>query len=448
MTRMAYEELLLSPVGALTRYRDADARPLCGEAIVTDPEFRAQLELKRCPYAGTRKHHPLPMNVSALKQMTRNWSEVLGTARLLGHALGGTTIAGPSATARLMRIAYGAMCLPLYLLYRATSPMRDGEVPGFVSGLHKASIDIATGAQLMVLLAHRGDVSTGSLLEFVEHEGLFIGAAGVCAGPPHMISELVDAMTGNHAAPAEREGVERALGDLTGLVGYVDALLELTVARQIIGAYIRRRVDALIIRCASIAAADPGVPGVHDLNARLSDAVARHPVPTRPSEIIQRQDRVLRELPAAAYDALIAMVERGRAALTPSGTHAAGVELLAHARRGAPPDRAEVSRVIQLAGRPADDPWTTEIAEAIVDAARLEQLALAFYSSIEVTIGRALGRSAPSSPLVSEQLARVFGTSPARYLGHLIEIDVAISDGQTAYSRRYEGSRRVHSLSK
>jgi hypothetical protein len=442
---MAYEELLLSPVGALTRYRDADARPLCGEAIVTDPEFRAQLELKRCPYAGTRKHHPLPMNVSALKQMTRHWSDVLGTARLLGHALGGATTAGPSATARLMRVAYGAMCLPLYLLYRATSPMRDGEVPGFVSGLHKASIDIATGAQLMLLLAHGGDISTGSLLELVEHEGLLIGAAGVCAGPPHMINELLDAMTGSHAAPsADRGLVERALGDLTGLVGYVDALLELTVARQIIGAYIRRRVDALVIRCASIAATDPGV---RELNARLGDAAARHPVPTRPSEIIQRQDRVLREMPAAVYDALIAVVEHGRAVLTPSGADAAGAELLAHARRSAPPDRAEVSRVIQLAERPADDPWTTEIAEAIVDSARLEQLALAFYSSIEATIGRALGRSAPSTPLTSEQLARVFGTSPARYLGHLIEIDVAISDRQTVYSRRYEGSRRVHSLS-
>ena len=53
MTRAArseYEELLLSPVGALARYRDADGRPLCGEAIASDPEFRSQLELRRCPY--------------------------------------------------------------------------------------------------------------------------------------------------------------------------------------------------------------------------------------------------------------------------------------------------------------------------------------------------------------------------------------------------------------
>ncbi len=428
--RAAYEELLLSPVGALARYRDGDGRPLCGEAIVTDSEFRRQLELRRCPYPGSRRHHALPMNVSALKQMTRSWPLLLGTAQLLCRMFG-RSAAGTPTTARLMRVAYGAVCLPLYLLYRAANPMRDGEVPGFVSGLHKASIDIATGAQLMLLHAERDEVATGSVHQFVEHHGLLVGSAGVCAGPPLMIEELTRVMSDDGAAPAIDSGpAEKVLGELTGLVSYVDAVLELTVARQFIGAHLRRHMAALRTRCASIGAAGPRE---RDLFERLCDVLARHPVPTRPSEIIQRQDQLLLELPADRYVALVDALDDGRAALTSSAAHATGTELLAHIRGTAPLDEAEVRQVIQLAGR-RGDPLTTALAEAIVDSAQLERRALAFYTSIETAICRALGRDGSASRLMPDQLARVFGPSPARYLGQLVGISVASGDGQIAYS--------------
>lgn len=428
-TRAAYDELLLSPVGALVPYRDADGRPLCGEAIVDDPEFRSQLELKRCPYPGSRRHHPLPMNVSALKQMKRGWPLLLGTAQLVSRLFGRSAPHAPP-TARLMRAACGAMCLPLYLLHRAASPMRDGEVPGFVSGLHKASIDIATGAQLMLLYAERGDPGA-SLHEFVEHHGLLVGGAGVCAGPPLMIEEVTRVLSGGAASgEIDSDAARRALGDLSGLVSYVDGILELIGARQLIGAHLRRRMAALRARCASLAADDPGARELFD---RLCDALARNPVPTRPSEVIQRQDRLLLELPDDSYVALVDRIDVARAALTSSAARGTGDALLAHLRGSASLDEQEVRQVIELAGR-RGGALTTALAEAIVDSARLERRAIAFYSSIERALGAALGRDERPDSLAPEELARVFGPAPARYLGQLVDVSVAVSDGQTVYS--------------
>jgi hypothetical protein len=431
--RAAYEELLLSPVGALTRYRDADGRPLCGEAIVDDPEFRSRLELRRCPYPGSRRHHALPMNASALKQMTRSWPLILGTAELLRRALG--TTAGAPTTARLMRAAGAAVCLPLFLLHRALRPMGNGEVPGSVSGLHKASIDIATGAQLMLIDDPRAPFERGSMLEFVERHGLFIGAAGVCAGPPLMVEELSRVLAGDGDAPAQSsEGAAAALGDLGGLPAYADAILELTLARQMIGAHLRRGVAALRARGAAIAADHPGT---RERFERLCEVLARHQVPTRPSEIIQRQDRTLEELPVEKHRALIDALAEGRAALTPSPAQASGAELLAHLR-GAPLDQAEVRQVVQLAG-PGAEPFAIALAEAIVDAARLERRARSFYTSIEAAIRRALGQDGAADPLTSEQLASVFGPSPASYLGQLVAIRVSVGDRHIAYSAAPRG---------
>jgi hypothetical protein len=432
--RSAYEELLLSPVGALARYRDADGRPLCGEAIVSDPDFRSQLELRRCPYPGSRRHHALPMNVSALKQMTRSWPLLLGTAQLVARALGPT--GGAPTTARLMRAASAAVSLPLFLLYRDAGPMGDGQVPGFVSGLHKASIDVATGAQLMLIDDPLGPLERGALLQFVEQHGLFIGEAGVCAGPPLMIEELVRVLSGEEAAPERGcQDAAAALGDLRGLPAYVDAILALTVARQLIGAHLRRGAAALRERCAAMAADQPGSRKRFE---QLCEVLARHPVPTRPSEVIRRQDRLLEDLPAEKYEQLLDALAEGRAALTPSPAEEPGSELLAHLREAPPPDVADVMRVVALAGRRAE-PFAVALAEAIVDAARLERRALSFYTSIEAAIRRALGQPCAAGALTSEQLASVFGPSPARYVGQLVAISVAIGDGHIAYSSAPRG---------
>jgi hypothetical protein len=201
--RVDYEEFLYTPVGALRRYVDRDSRPLCGEAVVNDPAFRATVEQRCCHYAGSRHNHPLPMNASALRQMTKNWDEILVTANAL-RALFTTAPAALSDSLALgMRVAYAGVCMPLFLLYRATDPMSDGQVPGFVSGLHKASIDIATSIQLMLVESFKDDggvqtlQSDGivqSILDFVERRGLLVGQKGVCAGPPQLIRELLEVM--------------------------------------------------------------------------------------------------------------------------------------------------------------------------------------------------------------------------------------------------------------
>lgn len=428
MSRAPHEELLRSPVGALVPYRDADGRPLCGEALIDDPEFRAGLELRRCPYAGSRRHHPLPMNVSALRQMTRAWDDLLATAHLLWRSFGTREAelhALPSAWP-LMRTAHAAMCLPLYLLFRADAPMGDGEVPGFVSGLHKAAIDLTTAAQLQLLLERAGQPWGGTVHELVEAQGLFVGAKGVCAGPPHLVDELERALRGDHAPPAEALArVEAALGDLRGLACYVDGLLELAAVRHLVTATWRRRLDDL-------RALGQQAAGEAALAARLLAAIDAHPIPSRPSEIIQRQERTLHAMPAPAFDELRVALERGLGHLLPVETKAPGTTLVQAARPQPPGDRA---RSLLAQAQVAPGPLALAIAAVTDELARLASHLLAFADGLEAALRRALGYppGALAPPLSPEALDSALGVTPARYLGALLGLDLSISATEVSF---------------
>lgn len=427
MSRAPHEELLHSPVGALVPYRDADGRPLCGEALIEDAAFRAGLELRRCPYAGSRRHHALPMNVSALRQMTRAWDEILATAHLLWRSFG-TREADAGALPSvwpLMRTAHAAMCLPLYLLFRADAPLRDGEVPGFVSGLHKAAIDLTTASQLQLLLEHSGQRWHGSVHELVEAHGLFIGQKGVCAGPPHLIDELERALRGQHApAAAVLARVETALGDLSGLPCYVDALLELAAARHLVAATWRRRLDAL----REAAARATGEPALAE---RLRAEIDAHPIPSRPSEIIVRQERLLHALSAPAFDELLAAFAHGLERLLAVETRAPGHALVQAARVQPVGDRARA--LVAATGAPG--PLTLEIAAATDELAQLSRHLLAFAAGLEAALTRALGYApgAPAAPLAQHALDGAIGVTPARYLGALLGLEVAITADDVSY---------------
>jgi len=431
-----YEEFLHTPVGALRRYVDRDSRPLCGEAIIDDPAFRKSLEQRACHYAGSRRDHPLPMNVSALRQMTHNWNEILATANALRALFTARQAATPDSLALGMRVAYGGMCLPLFLLYRATDPMSDGQVPGFVSSLHKASIDIATSTQLMLAESFKqggpeaalmAEVVPG-ILDFVEREGLLVGQKGVCAGPPQLIRELLEVMVhGRGRRLGEPSTALDELGDLTGALPYVDELIKIWIGKHLVIAHNARLMDALEERARAI-----GATGVQaaDVDARIREHRARESHPVLLSNVIARQDRVLRSLDFPQYERLLRAVETGASFLEWTDRAPAN-RLLQHARAGiAGEDSAEtLEKVRWIAGDGLDERLMDFAVCALLNAVRMEQLALRFFASTETNIKAALGLTGAPKALSTQDLTAVFGMTPRQYLGALLGVGSSVDAG-------------------
>jgi hypothetical protein len=437
--RADYEEFLHTPVGALRRYLDGDSRPLCAEAAAEDPTFRASLERRRCHYAGSRQDHCLPMNASALKQMTKNWDKILSTADVLRRLFAGGPVSSTGGLALGMRVAYAGACLPLFLLYRASDPMGDRQVPGFVSGLHKASIDIAGSCQLMLIESFKErpakppppEEIVQAILDFVEREGLLIGQKGVCAGPPQLIRELLDAMLhGRGRRLDEGSAAVGQLGDLRPVRLYVDELVRIWVGRHLVVAYNGRLMDRLEER---LRAAGAGAWRAAELDARIREHRARESHPALVSKVIARQEQALRSLDAAQYGSLLRAIELAAGGLArPAQREPAQREparaLLEHA--GADPGSAEqipalarLRRVLEsgVSGRTPD-----LVLGALLAAARMEQLALRFFASTEPNIRAALGLSGASRPLSSEDLSAVFGPSPRQHLAASVGIESSV----------------------
>jgi hypothetical protein len=433
LQRTDYEEFLHTPVGVLRRYVDRDSRPLCGEAIVDDPQFRKGIEQRSCPYAGSRRGHPLPMNASALKQMTRNWDEILATANALRTLFAEDPPAAAGSLASGMRVAYAGICLPLFLLYRATEPMGDGQVPGFVSGLHKASIDIATSVQLMLVEGFKeGDPQAlpsesvvQGILDFVEREGLLVGQKGVCAGPPQLIRELLDVMVhGRGRRLSEKAASLDELGDLAGVVPYVDELMKIWIAKHLVIAHNARLMDTLEERAMAM-----GVGGLRaaDVDAGIREHRVRESHPVLVSNVIARQERASRSLDSRQYERLLRTIEEAGESLRWTDREPADL-LLEHARTelGGEEQEATLPKVRRIVNEHLDDRVADLAIAALLNAARMEQLALRFFASTEASIKAALGLSRTSRSLSSKDLASVFGVTPRQYLGGLLGIDGAV----------------------
>jgi hypothetical protein len=170
---------------------DEDRRTLGEHRAPSGLAGTAPTELRSCPYPGSRHEHRLPMNLSALRQATRNWDELLtGLAALRDWCGGGPS---PSTLAEVWRLTAAAAALPAYLLHRP----REGRVlDGATAALYKACLGLKFLIEQRVVqeaLAGRGvDASADCLAEFSESSGWLVGRQEVCAAPPGLIRDVLD----------------------------------------------------------------------------------------------------------------------------------------------------------------------------------------------------------------------------------------------------------------
>jgi hypothetical protein len=163
---------------------DADGRPV---AEVASPLYAGvPTELASCPYADNRRG--MPINRSALRQMTAVWPSLLASVRFLA------TEAGPPTVHDAWRVAVTGLTAPLV----AGSP-----VPVPLAALFKACLGMSQLLSALLLsddgVADAPFVELGTAAELLgelDTGRWLIGEVQACAGPPPTILAMLQAFGG------------------------------------------------------------------------------------------------------------------------------------------------------------------------------------------------------------------------------------------------------------
>src|SRR5688572_18472589 len=124
-------------------HRDDEARPLREGRTPAEHLREADIEYKPCPYAGSRREHALPMNVSALHQMSAHWDDILGAMVMMRDAY--REIRGVTELDLMdaWRVSQLGSALPWWFV------LGKGETsPAFAAALAKAMQGVGLWAQL------------------------------------------------------------------------------------------------------------------------------------------------------------------------------------------------------------------------------------------------------------------------------------------------------------
>ena len=378
----------------LVYLRDRDGRPACAEGFLSDAAFARLVEQRRCPYSGSRLGRP--MNFSALRQISAFWEPILGALTLLRSRLAAASSGEALCLWDLRRASVAGVALPGYVFYRADAPLSDGELPPPLGATSKILFDVVTvidglaeqwigsGASPWRMLE---PADATLVLDAAEASGAFIGPRGVCAAPPRLIREALDALSRPRPESAARaEEIAAEIGDVDAFFRYADAFSAMDAARAYHGALAAAGVARLREDLLEVAPARRGAAG-----ARLLEACA-----AAPEDSLARQPRSKREGILRVLRWSLAQLDGGEVA-------------------GAPPEdeRAAIEGWIEerIAALDASEPVRRITLDALLDAASVERAAGADLARRAARVGAALGWTEDPGPVSRQSLARMLGPS-------------------------------------
>jgi hypothetical protein len=171
-------------------HRDAENRPLREGRTPSELLHADDIEYKACPYSGTRVGKP--MNVSALRQTTAHWDEVLDALAVLrsGYVAARRGSEQPDLM-DLWRISQLGSALPWWFI------LRGEPLPGYAAALSKATLGVGIWAQQLLMRELSGawtePIFTAAIIaELAEESGTLIGAKEVCSGSEKMLSRFFE----------------------------------------------------------------------------------------------------------------------------------------------------------------------------------------------------------------------------------------------------------------
>jgi hypothetical protein len=209
---------------------DADGRQI-GENNVMPRTLFLDLPTQRklCSYPGSRYQHDLPMNVTAMKHMSRRWPELLSLTEQFRAALVARMPPRDAASftaGELHFIAVGMLASVGYVMVRGTDPVPNGQLDAGLAAMFRLvdGVRLVTNDLVRSMVDARGcevAVTAQSIAEYAERHGVYHGPHGVCAGPPALIDEYLRVLFGEEPAPIQVEpSVSARLGDIDAAIDY------------------------------------------------------------------------------------------------------------------------------------------------------------------------------------------------------------------------------------
>ncbi|HEY6180274.1 MAG TPA: hypothetical protein VIX73_37790 [Kofleriaceae bacterium] len=214
--------------------RDNDGRPLGEARAAREQLIGVPLDMRRCPYPGSRHEHERPMNLSALRQVSLHWRAILGgmnRLRVLHCARAGQA---PPRIVDVWRIGNMTTALADFAFLRTWQPVGDRELPAVVAALYKISLGVtstcaAVWADGFAALSAAATVPL--LYEYAEDHGQLIGPAQVCGGSAAMIKELLAVVHGREVDHDGRE-TRHVIGDERRFAAFCDDTAALRLLRM------------------------------------------------------------------------------------------------------------------------------------------------------------------------------------------------------------------------
>lgn len=198
--------------------RDKLGRPLGESKIPFEYRSEVPLELTTCPYRDSRSGSQKPMNRSALIGIISHWPEILASIAYVRTFLSEPGCEENSVSIlTLSRLCESVAALPLLL--RIQNNYRPNlNLSAIVAGAFKTMIgprglvrDLTEVLSLNDNLELDSELSSEVLWNYIESSGSLIGPKEVCAGPPHLVRELVEVICGK--IPKNMNGFAVELGD-------------------------------------------------------------------------------------------------------------------------------------------------------------------------------------------------------------------------------------------
>ena len=399
-----------SLMGALLGYKDGEGRPLGEEMAPSHVQRGVPMEMRECPYAGTRHKHRNAMNASSLRQFSAHWPAVVGgLAEIREGYLRHMGRAGqPRVTLTdLWKFSRIGIALPAWLLRRAHAPLADGEIPPMSSIIYRMMLGVNRVSHLQLLMISATGVESpswaqepGALYEYTDGNDLFIGLNSVCAGPRAMIEETFRVLLGGEPGANADRAPMQALIDRPFLV-YAALLNGLEVQRYIFGAKAASVLQDLVWKTSR-----PNGVAPSPLGAALKAFQER--IANQVSSLAQEVAFAGEEIRGA----ILARLEHVRSDLHDDHRAVSGDEGLldeiVRSERAAAPERSAARVLGLLGGAGAPDADTVAFAEALADYLYLERSHLAAFELLQGRIDRALGH--PSSLVLGgDDITKSFG---------------------------------------
>lgn len=198
-------------------HRDDDDRPLREGRTPAEYLGPGEIDYRPCPYPGSRQVPNNPMNVSALRQTSAHWDEIVEALRFLrtayAEARGGY---GPDVM-DLWRVSQLGSALPWYFV------LRGEPLPAYAAALSKATLGTGILAQRLILKMlteawQPPPFTVPQLWALAESTGTLVGETEVCSAPERMILKFLDVLvagtpSGGIATVARSIGEARAQRD-------------------------------------------------------------------------------------------------------------------------------------------------------------------------------------------------------------------------------------------